>query len=125
MLNENCLPEGLLNSTKARMRGSAFWAAQVRELDREMAANSEPWPKMMAAIQREMAPVFAELDQLRDSIFRELPEELRPPEPSLADSLRARADSIENAERLALLEEWRLRRIDELQKCRAQLLDLH
>ncbi len=123
VLNEECLPDGLFNRTKARLRGSAFWAAQVDGIDRETAA-SESWPEIMAAVQHEMAPALAEMDQSMDSLYREFPE-LRPPAQSLADSLRALADSIERAEMFAFLEEARVRRIDELQRCRAQLRGLH
>ncbi len=120
--DDNCRPIGLLNNVRARIRGSAFWKDQLRELEREIEWEAT-LPERLAAVRRELAPVLAESQRMLDSMSREYPE-LRPSESQrLADSLRARADSIEHGEWEQLIEEYRIRRIDALQGCRARLVE--
>ncbi len=120
--DDNCRPIGLLNSVRARIRGSAFWKDQLRQLEREIEWQ-HTLPERLAAAQRELAPVLAESQRMLDSMSEEYPE-LRPSKSQrLADSLRARADSIEHKERERLIEEYRIRRIDALQGCRARLVE--
>lgn len=105
---------GLLNVLRQKIQGQHFWKEQLvkakASLDWELAA-----PQREEERQRRMEKLSKTVDQRFEETYRQHPQ-LRPsPSEEEAESLRAQADLIEEAETKQTMEKYRVSRITEIQ----------
>lgn len=105
---------GFLNVLRQKIQGQHFWKEQLAQakasLNRELAA-----PQREEERQRRMEQLSKKIDQRFEDTYRQHPQ-LRPsPSQEEAESLRAQADFIEEAEIKQTMEKYRVSRIVEIQ----------
>jgi hypothetical protein len=106
---------GLINQAREALQGKRFWEKQLLIVDKELEWERGE-PKRKARIDREIKELDREFDKDQEQFYREYPDTRPSAAERQAEILRERADVIEQAEFERELEQWRLQRIDELQK---------
>jgi len=106
---------GLMNIARASLQGKRFWVSQLNEVSSEL----EWWlgaPERRAKLEQTLYEISAKNNERMEAFYEKHPNL----KPSYAkqqeDALRERADQIEQQEIEYRLEEYRQKRISELQK---------
>lgn len=106
--------EGLANHARDSLQGRRFWHDQSQAASKEL---QDLWaqPDRNAAVRRESDKFALEERQAMEDLYRKFPEMRPSPAERRVESLRDAADRVEQAELDRFLEEYRLKRIAELQ----------
>jgi hypothetical protein len=105
---------GVLNIAREGLQGKRFWTNQVKEINAELQWELSQ-PRRQVEINRELDKAIREIDRSMEDMYKEFPEMRPSAAERRADSLREKAERIEDAEMARFLENARLQEISKLQ----------
>lgn len=106
---------GSINRARESIQREAFWKDQLTKVNSELQWELGA-PQRQMELDQEMNQMMRAIDQSMEEIYLDYPEMRPSPTQQQAESLRERADEIEQQELDLYLENFRIERISELRE---------
>jgi hypothetical protein len=106
--------KGIFNVAREGLQGKRFWTNQVEVINAQLQWELSQ-PRRQAEMNREYGEAISEMDRSMEDMYKEFPEMRPSAAERRADSLREKAERIEDAEMARFLENARLQEMSKLQ----------